>query len=353
VDGWQFYRTLASGGVLKNVPALREIKLMSDTARRLEELARQLRPDILHAHSPVLNAIPAMRVGRRLGIPVVYEVRASWEDAAVDHGTASAGGLRYRLSRALETWALRHVDAVTTICEGLRGEIIARGIPPEKVNVIPNAVDLGAFTLDDKPDSDLRYTLGLDDAWVLGFVGSFYAYEGLEILLRAFPTIVAKVPRARVLLVGGGRQEADLKRLAAELGIANQVVFTGRVPHGEVQRYYRLIDILVYPRLSMRLTELVTPLKPLEAMAQGRLLAASDVGGHRELIRGGTTGVLFKAGDPNALTRTVLDLLNQPQKWPLMRAAARHFVETERSWSHSVARYRQVYASVLESGGKT
>jgi glycosyltransferase involved in cell wall biosynthesis len=97
----------------------------------------------------------------------------------------------------------------------------------------------------------------------------------------------------------------------------------------------------------MRLTELVTPLKPLEAMAQGRLLAASDVGGHRELIRADETGVLFKAGDSESLATTVLKLLSEPQRWPKLRAAGRHFVETERNWAHSVARYRAVYGALV------
>ncbi len=343
VDGWHFYRTPPPGGLLDGIPGIAEIELMGEIAHRIEEIAKRIRPHILHAHSPVLNAIPALRVGRRLGIPLVYEVRASWEDAAVDHGTAQAGGLRYRLSRGLETWALKRASAITTICEGLRGEIVARGIPAEKVTVIPNAVDIEAFTLGGTPDPELRRALGLDEACVLGFVGSFYAYEGLALLMRALPVIAAQVPRVRVLLVGGGSQEAELKRLVSELGIADRVVFAGRVPHGEVQRYYDLIDLLVYPRLSMRLTELVTPLKPLEAMAQGRLLVASDVGGHRELIRDGETGVLFKAGDPDALAAAVIRLLREPQRWPAMKDAGRRFVESERNWVASVERYRNVY----------
>jgi len=350
VDGWHFYRTPPPGGLLDGIPGLAEIELMGEIAHRIEEIAKRIRPHILHAHSPVLNAIPALRVARRLGIPLVYEVRASWEDAAVDHGTAQAGGLRYRLSRGLETWALKRASAITTICEGLRGEIVARGIPAEKVTVIPNAVDIEAFTLGGTPDPELRRALGLDEACVLGFVGSFYAYEGLALLMRALPVIAAQVPRVRVLLVGGGPQEAELKRLASELGIAERVIFAGRVPHGEVQRYYDLIDLLVYPRLSMRLTELVTPLKPLEAMAQGRLLVASDVGGHRELIRDGETGVLFKAGDPDALAAAVVGLLREPQRWPAMKDAGRRFVENERNWAASVAHYRPVYDALLGSG---
>src|SRR5262245_23184825 len=117
VDGWHFYRTPPPGGILEGVPGLSELELMGELASRVESVARRVRPHILHAHSPVLNAIPALWVGRRLGIPVVYEVRAFWEDGAVDHGTAKEWGLRYRLSRALETWALKRADAVTAICE--------------------------------------------------------------------------------------------------------------------------------------------------------------------------------------------------------------------------------------------
>ena len=348
VEGWHFYRTRPSGGLLEGIPALAEIELMGDIAHRIEQIVRRIRPHILHAHSPVLNAIPAIRVGRRLGIPVVYEVRASWEDAAVDHGTARDGGLRYRLSRSLETWALRQVDAITTICGGLRDDMLARGIPEQKVTVVPNAVDATEFVPGGEPDQELKRKLGLDGALVLGFIGSFYAYEGLSLLLQAFPAVQRSVPNTRILLVGGGREEEQLKRLASELGIRDNVVFAGRVPHADVHRYYDLIDVLVYPRLSMRLTETVTPLKPLEAMAQGRLLVASDVGGHRELIRDGDTGVLFKAGDADALAKTTVKLLGEPQRWQEMKEAGRRFVEAERTWADSVARYASVYAALTQ-----
>jgi PEP-CTERM/exosortase A-associated glycosyltransferase len=347
VDGWRFYRTPPRGGLLEGITGLAELEVMGEIAYRVEQVARRVRPHILHAHSPVLNAIPALRVGRRLNIPVVYELRALWEDAAVDHGTAREGGLRYRLSRGLETWALRRANAVTTICEGLRDDIVSRGIARDKVTVVPNAVDTDAFSTGGVRDPGLVERLGLTGARILGFIGSFYAYEGLAVLLRALPRILERDAGVRVLLVGGGRQEAELKQLAAGLGIERQVVFAGRVPHGEVQRYYDLVDLLVYPRLSMRLTELVTPLKPLEAMAQGRLFVASDVGGHRELIRHGETGMLFKAGDPEALAAAVLDMLREPGRWPALRERARAFVESERNWRVSVARYRGVYEPLL------
>ena len=349
VDGWHFFRTPPDAESSKRMPGFAEMALMRRLEQRLEQVARQVRPQLLHAHSPVLNAIPALRVGKRLGIPVVYEVRAFWEDAAVDHGTTHEGSLRYRLTRRLETHALRRADHVFTICEGLRGDILARGVPQDKVTVIPNAVDIGSFELGGAPDAQLQQRLGLANCAVVGFIGSFYAYEGLDLLLEALPAMLAVLPDVRVLLVGGGPQEEALKAQAARLGITDKVVFTGRVPHAEVQRYYDLIDVLAYPRHSMRLTELVTPLKPLEAMAQGRLLVASDVGGHKELIRHGETGLLFRAGDAASLKDTLLQVLAKKDLWPHLRQAGRQFVERERNWAASVARYRPVYAGLAGS----
>ena len=342
VDGWEFSRT-------PNVEGTGLLAQMRLTARRLAALAKQTRPDLIHAHSPVLNALPSLWVGRRLRLPVVYEMRASWEDAAVDHGTTTEGSLRYRASRALESFALRHADQVTTICEGLRADICARGIAEDRVTVIPNAVDVTTFRFGVEGDAHLRRSLGLDGCTVLGFAGSFYGYEGLDLLIEAARRMVPRHPTLRVLLVGGGPQEDALKAQAAQAGIGERVVFTGRVPHAEVQRYYELIDVLAYPRRSSRLTERVTPLKPLEAMAQGRMLVASDVGGHRELIRHAETGFLFKAGDAHALAQAVEDLLARRDLWPRIRVQARRYVEVERSWKASVARYGDVYARALNS----
>lgn len=346
VDGWHFYRTTVPTAPPSAVPGLSQFTLMRQLERRLIEVAERVRPQILHVHSPVLNAIPALRVGKRLGIPVAYEVRAFWEDAAVDHGTTTEGSLRYRLTRRLETYALKGASHVFTICEGLRSDIVARGIAAHKVTVIPNAVDIDAFAVGGSPDPVLAAQLGLAGCSVVGFIGSFYAYEGLDLLLEALPGLLRQWPELRVLLVGGGPQDAALKAQAQRLGVADQVVFTGRVPHDQVQRYYDLIDVLAYPRHSMRLTELVTPLKPLEAMAQGRLLVASDVGGHRELIRHGETGLLFKADDPSSLARTLSELLADKERWPLLRAAGRRYVEQERHWAASVQRYRQPYGAL-------
>lgn len=352
VDGWTFHRTPFAAGTLSKLPAAgRYLDEMRATARRIEELVLQTRPDVLHAHSPVLNALPALWVGRKHGLPVVYEMRASWEDAAVDHGSTRTGSLRYRLSRVLETFALKRADAITTICEGLRADIAARGIDAGAVTVIPNAVDVKSFEFDAPADPDLRRRLGLAGATVVGFAGSFYGYEGLDLLLEAAALLSAQRPDLRVLLVGGGPQEENLKSQAQRLGIAERVIFTGRVPHADVQRYYNLIDVLAYPRHSIRLTEVVTPLKPLEAMAQGRVLVASDVGGHRELIRDGETGFLFRAGDASALAATLARVLDARDAWEPVRRRARRFVETERTWARSVAGYERAYALARAARG--
>jgi PEP-CTERM/exosortase A-associated glycosyltransferase len=346
-DGLHFYRTPQPTGLASRLPVLNQWALMNATERRLLSLAKELKPDVLHAHSPVLNAWPAIHVGEKLGIPVVYEIRAFWEDAAVDHGTQTEGGLRYRLTKAMETRAVQRANQVVTICQGLRGDLISRGIPSSKIGTVPNAVDIEHFSISAGPDPELKAKLGLAGCRVIGFLGSYYAYEGLDLLIAALPQILAKAPDVRLLLVGGGPQEANLKAQAAALGLSDKIVFVGRVPHGEVSRYYDLVDLLAYPRHPMRLTELVTPLKPLEAMAQGHLLIASDVGGHKELIEDGQTGVLFRAGDVDDLAVKAVATLNQPEKAAAMRASGRRFVENERNWARSIANYKAIYGAAL------
>ena len=346
VAGWIFDRTPLVPSAWSRFPGVTYVDEMLATAKRIVEIAGDFHPHILHAHSPVLTALPTLWASRKLGVPVVYEVRALWEDAAVDHGVTREGSVRYAASRALETFALRHVDCITTICEGLRDEIAKRGIARERITVIPNAVDANEFRQGGVADEQLRATLGLGGKTVVGFAGSFYAYEGLDLLIDAVARLAAGHPDLRVLLVGGGPQEENLKARASARGIPDRVVFAGRVPHAEIHRYYDLIDVLAYPRHRIRLTDIVTPLKPLEAMAQGRVLIASDVGGHRELIRDRETGVLFPAGDTAALAKAIATMLARRDDWPRLRENARRFVETERNWTRSVAHYSGVYAAL-------
>ena len=344
VDGLTFHRTRPRR---TRTPA-GEVRAL---AARIVEVAREFRPDILHAHSPVLNAAAALWAGRRLRLPVLYEIRAFWEDAAVGNGTGSEGSPRFRLTHWAETQAARRADQVATICHGLKADLVTRGIPHDKIVVSPNGVDHGLFGTPEPRDEALAADLGLTGATVLGFIGSFYPYEGLDLLIDAMPAIVAADPTVRLLLVGGGPEEMALRFQAAASPVADRIQFAGRVPHDAVGRYYGLVDLFVYPRRAMRLTELVTPLKPLEAMAEGRLVAASDVGGHRELMTDGQTATLFPPDDAAALADAVTGLLADRDGWDARRDAARDAVRTTRNWSSNIARYEPVYQKMMERRG--
>ncbi|AOF97582.1 TIGR04063 family PEP-CTERM/XrtA system glycosyltransferase [Sphingobium sp. RAC03] len=345
VDGLHFHRT--PGQPATGNPLIREWRDIAAHADAIESLVRDWRPDIIHAHSPVLNAIAAQRVAKRHGIPMIYEIRAFWEDAAVGNGTGTQGSPRYWLTRQLETHAVRAADAVAVICEGLRGDLIARGIDRDKIIVSPNGVDMEQFGDPVPRDPALTARLGLEGADVVGFIGSFYDYEGLDDLIAAMPRLVRARPKARLLMVGGGPREQALREQAMASPFADHIIFVGRVPHDQVEHYYAQVDILAYPRKAMRLTDLVTPLKPLEAMAQGRLVAASSVGGHRELIEDGVTGTLFAPDDPASIAAALAGLFADRAPWDERRAVARAFVERERNWSANILRYEPVYQHLL------
>ena len=344
-DGLLFHRT---AGTASGPAGWREWREIGVFAQGIERVVRDWRPDILHAHSPALCGEAALRVARRHGLPLVYEIRAFWEDAAVGNGASGEGSLRYRLTRKLESHVVRAADAVVTICEGLREDLLARGTPEEKVTVMPNGVDLAMFGRPPERDAALARKLGFETEGgvprpVIGFIGSFYDYEGLDLLIAAMPALIARQPEARLLLVGGGPMEAALREQAEASPAAGAIRFVGRVPHHEVERYYALCDVMAYPRKRSRLTDLVTPLKPLEAMAQGKLVAASNVGGHRELVTDGVTGTLFAPDDPAACASALAGLLERRGQWDNYRRAGRRHVETRHDWAANARRYQDVY----------
>ena len=353
VDGLKFYRSAPTSGLMSKLPVLNHMANIAPMVKRILEVIEIEKPDVIHAHSPALNGLAALKAGRKSGLPVVYEIRAFWEDAAVDHGTCKEDDLRYRLTRKMENHVVKNASAVTTICQGLRGDLISRGFDENKFTVIANAVNIEQFNVitpqDKAKNADLADSLQLTDCDVLGFLGSFYAYEGIDLAIAAMPTVLAKNPRARLLLVGGGPQEQNLKQQVILLGLEGKVIFTGRVPHSEVGKYYSLVDLLVYPRKAMRLTNLVTPLKPLEAMAQGKPVLASDVGGHKELISDNETGFLFKAGDSVELAERLLELLADKNQLTSVLSNGRDYVENVRNWKNSVSNYLPLYKKLIES----
>lgn len=340
IEGIRHHRSDVASGAAGRLPYAGELALMARMVRRIVEVARAERAQVLHAHSPVLNGLPALWAGRRLGLPVVYEARAFWEDAAVDHGTTREGSVRYRVTRALETHLFRRADRAVVIAARMREELGRRGLDTSRVTVVGNGVDVERFAPAPRSET-LARRLGLDGGPVFGFIGSFYRYEGLRFLVEAVSDLRKRLPGARLLLVGGGEEEPALRALAAASG--GSVILAGQVPHREVVEYYSVIDVFVCPRLRMRLTELVTPLKPLEAMAAGCPVLASDVGGLAELIEPGVTGLLFHAESRAAFVDAAAELGGSAELRALLGKRARQAVVDERTWSRVVSAYLPLY----------
>jgi len=344
IEGVRYYRSGPTRA--GSVPFLGELELIRVLARRIERAAASEHPDLLHAHSPVMTALAALQVARRLGMPVVYEIRAFWEDAAVDHGTYREGSWKYRLTRRVETWACRRASQITVLCRGLEDDLASRDIQRDRMAIVGNGIDPESFAFV-RPDEEYRARWQLGGKRVVAFVGSFYRYEGLDLLLRAFARVQGAHPDLILLLAGGGEMEEELRALSAKLGLERRVVFSGRLPHERIPGVYALADVLVYPRYSMRLTELVTPLKPLEAMASGKAVIASDVGGHRELIENGRTGLLFPAGNEQALADVLTRVLADDALRRDLESQGRSWVRAERTWEATTQVYADVYARAL------
>ena len=338
IHGIRHYRTPV-GGV--RLPLIRELALMWRLAARIRHVARRERVDVIHAYSPLLNGLPALWAARRLGLRVVYEVRTLWEDAAVTNGTFVEGSARYRLSRALETFLMRRVDRVAVICEGIRREVVSRGVPERRIAVVPNGVDPDWFEAQPRATA-LAARLGLGAGPIFAYVGSFSEYEGLPFLVEAAPDFLRGFPDGKLLLVGGGRDDEAVRRAVAVAG--PQVALLGRLPQAQVRELYTLLDVLVLPRRRARLTELVTPLKPLEAMAMSKAVLASDVGGHAELIRDGETGLLFHAESREALIAQAVRLGECPGLRRRLGEAGRRYVTDHRRWDCIAKGYLPVYA---------
>jgi PEP-CTERM/exosortase A-associated glycosyltransferase len=350
VDGFVFHRTRLAASPMDRVPGVDQLRVVWSLHDRLERLVGVIKPDVIHAHSPCLNGLAALYVARRHSIPLVYELRASWEDAAVSHGSTREGSVRYRLSKGLETFVLKRADAIVTICDGLRRDVVSRGVDQKRVSVVANAVDRDLLQAAPKFELVPQALQSLAGRKVIGFFGSFYSYEGLDLLVSAIAALKRTHGDVALMLLGSGPEDAALRRQVEQLGVERDVTFLGRVPHDQVAAFYRHIDVFVFPRRRMRLTEIVTPLKPLEAMAAGALVIASNVGGHRELINDGATGILFPADDVDALVGVLKRVLDQPDQYRALRDNGRRYVHTQRTWPQVAKGYLPVYESLVGCG---
>jgi glycosyltransferase involved in cell wall biosynthesis len=318
------------------------------SASQLARLAARVRPAVLHAHSDYHQPQLALAVGGELGIPVIYEVRGFWEETWASHhpsGEAVAvASERFSRTRAVESAAMCAADAVVTLSEVMRREIIGRGVEPDRVVVVSNAVDGKRFTPVPRDDR-LAARLGIDrDDQVVGYISSFSGYEGIPYLLEAAARLRPRRPRLRVLLVGDGRSMSEIRETAVRLGLDDgTLVLPGRVPHDEILGYYSLLDVFVVPRTAHRVSGLVTPLKPYEAMALERPIIVSDLPALREVVTPGETGLVFRAEDADDLAARIGELLDDPGLRARLGSQARQWVLTERTWASNGARYRELY----------
>ncbi|HVT70325.1 MAG TPA: glycosyltransferase family 4 protein [Trebonia sp.] len=319
-------------------------RLQATHLRHAARLTERLAPAVLHAASNYANAVIALALRDATRLPVVYEVRGFWEDTWLSRHAASDGlrlSDRYLRTRALETHCMTEADLVVTLGEAMRDEIVERGVPAENVILVPNGVS-EAFLRPLPDGATLRTSLGIrPDEHVVGLVSSLVAHEGIGTLLDAVKILVDRGVRVRALIVGDGPERTALQRHAAALGL--DAIFTGRVPGSKVRDYHAVLDVFVVPRTPDRVCQLVTPLKPVEAMASGLPVVASDVRALAEIIQDRETGLLSPPLHAEELADRLQQLLASPDLRAKLGASAREWVARDRTWAHNAVRYRDAY----------
>jgi glycogen(starch) synthase len=352
VENVAYHRTPLRGGffkwaIVRGLTGFREAAVVRLIRNRIIELAEQEPFDLIHAHSPALCGLGALQAARSRNIPFVYELRAFWEDAAVDQNKISTRSLRYRLSQKLEDYVVHRADAAVGISQSILDELKKRKADPAKLFHVPNGVDVEKFSPVSRDDG-LAAKLGLGGEPVLGFIGSLYRWEGVAWLARAVAELRRRGTACKLLIVGDGEEMAAVREAVRECNAGDFIQILGRVPHDDIARYYSVMDVLVYPRHSIRLTELVTPLKPLEAMALGKAILGSDVGGIRELVEAGKTGILYRADNVEDFCVKANMLLSQPGLQRNLGEEARKFILREKDWKVLARRYMDIYNFAMQ-----
>lgn len=349
IEGTRYYRTndipVPASAPNKLLSYLVRLRLLGRYRKAILDVVERERPQIIHAHSSYTNAYGALPASRRHGLPLIYEVRTLWGESAVIESGWRSGSLKHRMLWRLELGAMKRADVVAPIARGIRDELVQRGVPAEKMHIMPNGVDTAKFVPQPRNEA-LARSVGLEGRFVVGFIGSILRLEGLATLLEAMAICQRSSDRVALAIVGDGPERAALQARCAELKLDN-VVFPGRVPHSEVAYWYSIMDVMVYPRIRAVINERVTPLKPLEAMAQGKVCIGSDVGGIQELIEDGRTGVIFRSEDPRNLADAILGLMADPARMNALREAALAYVRSERDWQAIGRRYLAMYEGLV------
>jgi glycogen synthase len=347
IDAISYRRTPLSEGLARlslkrRLPVLRELMVVKLLRERILALHDEHPFDIIHAHSPALCGLAALQAAKARHIPFVYEIRAFWEDAAVDQNKTRPASPRYFISRQLEGYVARGADSVVGIARHILDDLRRRGIAVEKLFHVPNGVDAERFVALPR-DTRLASELGLNGDPVMGFIGSLYRYEGIAWLVAAAAELRRRGVALQLLIVGQGEEMPEIQAAIRQAGAGEYIRAAGQVPHDQVERYYSLMDIMVYPRRRIRLTEFTTPLKPLEAMAQGKPVLASDVGGIRELVEPEVPCLLFQPDDVHGFCEAAAKLLCSEPLRRQVGESGRQMVLREKDWKILAQRYNAVY----------
>lgn len=345
IDEVPYHRLSASPETPEKVPLQRYVQDYTD---KVVVLAQQKKPFVIHGASNHWNGLAAVSAARALGVSSVYEVRGLWEVTRGSRNPSWMGGRVYKYLAAMEAEAASNADKVIAITPALAEELISRGVDPAKISVVPNGVDTERFA-PMKRDAALARKLGLEGKKVLGYVGSILDYEGIDLLVQAASRLAYERDDFAVLLVGDGGERERIKAMVQAEGLVDRVLFTGHVPHGEVESYYSLIDIAPFPRKGLPVTEMVSPLKPLEAMAMGKAVLASNVRAIEEMVQDGSTGLLHQKDDVESLTGQLRLLLDDDGLRLGLGQQARLWVQAERTWQNLAGTITKVYE---ELGGE-
>ncbi|MGP9846374.1 glycosyltransferase [Brachybacterium sp. 107] len=329
VGNVDYRRLLTSREIEKKNPLFHYTERYSSA---LLDLAKEQRPAIIHAASNHLNGLTAVKTARQLGIPSVYEVRGLWEVTRGSRNPEWAESNMYKYIARMEADAAKGATRVFAITEALREEMITRGVDGDKIEIVPNGVDTSRFNPIPR-DEELASQLGVAGKTVIGYVGSVLDYEGIELILEAAEVLNRVREDFRVLIVGDGAELERFQNHVQERELEHVVTFTGRVPHEEVERYYSLVDITPFPRLPLPVCEMVSPLKPFEAMAMGKAVIASDVAALQEIVTPGVNGYLHEKGSTESLIEQLVRMLDDPEHTRQIGIQAREWVVENRDWS--------------------
>lgn len=324
-----YRRLLAGRDIEKKNPLFDYIQRYS---QHLQSLAKSEKPAIIHAASNHWNGLAAVTAANRLGIPSVYEVRGLWEVTRGSRDPEWATGNMYKFMARMEADAAKGATRVFAITRALKDELVNRGVDPNKIEIIPNGVDTTRFQ-PQAQDTELAQRLNIQGKTVIGYVGSILDYEGIELLIDAASNLKSERNDFHVLIVGDGAELEKFKNRVAEESLGDVITFTGRVPHESVESYYSLIDITPFPRLPLPVCEMVSPLKPFEAMAMGKAVVASNVDALAEIVVPGLNGLLHEKGSQASLTSQLRLLLDDAELREKLGSQARDWVVKERDWS--------------------